>query len=460
MQTIFLFISNNVYASDLLRTRFIGELAARFRVVIFMQPGALSGGVPYPSFPNLTYIERPIQHPKFWILFGKLLRYSMIRKYDFEPVVARNRIKGMRDWRRRVLRMLSFAVPIRWITNDLFTRLEELLLPRDSEWEALLSHWRPEIVLTCSPGFNHFDAEAVIYAKKARVPTAAINFNWDNLHNGGVHFRRTDYLCVWNEIMRGVAVREYGYVPENVFVTGPARFDNHVSPMRPLPSREEFLRGKGLDPREKTIVLTTITDGNYPEEHLVLADILRARERGVFTGCPNIFVRLHPKEDGRRFASFLASKLRNFHLEPAGKQRIAVSGSAIELDEDDLTNLTATLRYADVITNYRSTLSIEAIICDRAVVNICYPDRYARGYSHRHYVPLLALRAVSLARSPEALMVALNAHLIDPTLGVLERAEVRESVIPCADGAAYKRLVDMIELCATIAPRAVFKQYE
>ncbi|MDP3735404.1 MAG: hypothetical protein Q8R39_03185 [bacterium] len=455
MQTVFLFISNNAYASDLLRTRFIVELAARFHVLAFLAPGALAGGAPYPALSNLTYIERAIQHPKFWILFGKLLRYSMIRKYDFEPVVARNRLKGMRDWRRRALRTLSYALPQCWITNDLFTWLETLLVPRNRAWEELLRRYEPAIILTCSPGFNHFDAEAVVYARKYCAPTAAINFNWDNLHNGGVHFRRTDYLCLWNDHMKGVAVREYGYVPENVFISGPVRFDNHISPQRSLPTREEFLRSKNLDPREKMILLTTITDGNYPEEHLVLADILAARERGVFAGYPNIFVRLHPKEDGRRFASLLASPPRNFHLEAAGKRRATAAGSAVELDEEDIANLTATLRYADVNTNYRSTLSIEAILCDTPVVNICYPDRYARGYSHRHYVPLLESGAVRLVRSPEDLMTALNAHLTDPSLGAVERSRAREQLMPRADGTAYKRLVDMIEICVTIAPRVV-----
>jgi len=455
MQTVFLFISNNAYASDLLRTRFIAELAARFRVVAFLQPGALAGGAPYPALSNLTYIERPIQRPKFWIIFGKFLRYSMIRKYDFEPVVARNRVKGMRDWRRRVLRALSLALPQRWITNDFFTWIETRLLPRDREWEDLLRRYEPAIVLTCSPGFNHFDAEAVVYARKYRMSTAAINFNWDNIHNGGVHFRRTDYLCLWSDITKGIAVREYGYVSENVFVSGPVRFDNHVVPQRPLPGREVFLRSKNLDPSEKTILLTTVTNGNYPEEHLVLADLIAARERGVFAGYPNIFVRLHPKEDERKFAPFLTSSFKNFRLEPAGKRRTAATGAAIELDEEDITNLTATLRYADMVVNYCSTMSLEAIFCDRPVVNICYPDRYARVYAHRHYVPLLVLGAVRLVRSFEDLCAALNVYLADPSLGARERALARESLMPRADGTAYKRLVDIIEICAIIAPRRV-----
>lgn len=456
MQTLFLFVSNYAYSSDLLRTRFIGELASRFRVVVFMQPGTLTGAVPYPALPNVTYIERAIQHPKFWILFGKFLRYSMIRTYDFEPVVQRNKVKGMRDWKRRTLRALSCVLPKRLITNDLFSWIEVLLLPRDRGWEEVLRRYEPAIVLTCSPGFNHFDAEAVVYSRKAGMPTASINFNWDNLHNGGIHFRRTDYLFVWNEIMKEVAVREYGYVPENVFVPGSVRFDNHIAPQHPLPTREAFLRVKGLDPDEKTILLTTVTNGNYAEEHLVLAELIAAREEGAFAGYPNIFVRLHPKEDERKFAPFFASELRNFHLESAGTRRVTDIGGTVELDEADITNLTATLRYADVAINYRSTISIEAILCDRPVVNICYPDRYARGYADRHYVPLLEFGAVRLVRNFDELVAATNAYLTDSSLDAIERAAVRRRLIPEADGAAYRQLVAMIEICAIIAPRRQF----
>ncbi len=446
MQTIFLFIPQYVYASDLLRTRrFLEALGGRFRVFVFAPPVLLSGGEPYARVQNVEYIAWPLQRPKFWILFGKFLRFSLIRTYDFEPVVQRRRAKGMGDWRRSVLRALSHGVPRRWMTNDFFTSLETALYPRSREFEALVARYRPLLVATPTPGFTHYCAEALILAKKAGLPTVAVDFSWDNLHNGGVHFRRPDYLIVWNENIKQVAVAEYGMRVDHVFVSGIIRFDHYSRAVDGEMERDVFLRSKGLDPREKTVLLTTVTAGNYTEEPRVLADLIAARERGVFPGYPNIFVRMHPKEYVRTFEPFMRGSIRNFHIERGGTPRPAVLRSTIELTMRDLVNLKDTLRHADVVVNYASTMTLEAFVFDRPVVNIGYPKEFSCAYTFRHYKPIVDADAVRLAGSFEELCAHIRAYLADPSLDRAERARVRERFVPWGDGLSYARTTSAIE---------------
>ncbi|MDQ5950466.1 MAG: hypothetical protein QG585_408, partial [Patescibacteria group bacterium] len=239
---------------------------------------------PYFKSPNITYVSWGLKFPKFWNLFGKFFRYSLIRKYDFEPVIVRNRENGMKDWKRRVLRIFSYVLPSSFWTNSLFTKLELFFLPYSAEFQGLIKKYNPVAVITSTPGFSHFDAEAIILAKKEKLKTVAINFSWDNLHNGGMHFRHPDYLIVWNEIIKKTAIKEYGYEESKVFVSGTMRFDSYFHPIPGELSREDFLNSKKLDPKEKTILITTVTKGNYPDEHLLLGDLLKARDEGKFMG--------------------------------------------------------------------------------------------------------------------------------------------------------------------------------
>lgn len=399
---------------------------------------------PYFKSDNITYVKWNIQSPKFWNLFGKYFRYSLIRKYDFEPVVVRNKEKGMNDWRRRILKYISYLAPKSFWTNDLFTKLEIKFSPRSKLYEEKLKQYNPDLIITSTPGFSHFDAEALILAKKAGIKTASVNFSWDNLHNGGMHFRRPDYLIVWNEIIKNTAVREYGYSSDKVFVSGTIRFDSYSTPSPVEINREEFLLSKGLDPKEKTILITTVTKGNYPDEDILLGLLLKARDEGKFEGKPNILVRMHPKEEFGKFKFYLDSKIKNLHVEFPGKILSEEMGTRIEIHDEDLQNLKFTLKYSDVVVNYVSTMTLEAFIFDKPVVNIDYPEKYHRAYSFRHYKPIVDAKAIFMSKSFEDLVKDVNTCLKNPNTMKNERAKVFNDFIYFRDGLSYKRNVDFL----------------
>jgi hypothetical protein len=400
---------------------------------------------PYFKSENITYIPWNIQSPKFWNLFGKYFRYSIIRKYDFEPVIVRNREKGMNDWRRKFLRFFSYIAPQSFWTNDLFTKLELIFAPRSSLYNEKIKLYKPDLVITATPGFNHFDAEAIILSRKAGLKTAAINFSWDNLHNGGMHFRRPDYLIVWNNIIKNTAIKEYGYSPDKVFVSGTMRFDAYFNKSEKEVSREEFLLSKDLDPKEKTILITTVTKGNYPDEDVLLGELLKARDQGKFKGTPNILVRMHPKEEFYKFKTYLDSNIKGLHVEYPGKLLSKEMGTNIEIHEEDIQNLKWTLKYCDVSINYLSTMTLESFIFDKPVVNINYPDKYHRGYTFRHYKPIIDAGAVFLPKSFDLLVEDVNKCLNNPNSLKKERDKVFNDFTYFKDGKSYKRNVDYLE---------------
>jgi len=404
----------------------------------------------YFKSSKVNYLAWDVQFPKFWNIFTKLLRYALSRKFDYEPVLKRGYAKNLKGFKRKALRLFSYLFPKNFFNPELFSILETFLMPIPGEFRKLCAKHEPVLILTASPGFNPYDAEAITLGKKMSIPTVAINFSWDNFHNGAHNIRKTDFLILWNEIMKKEAIAMQYYNPNRVFISGPIRFDHYFINENSAISREEFLTKKNLNSREKTILITTVTDGNYPLEQDVVKQVLQKREKGEFPGFPNIFIRLHPKDTIEKYKQF--KQYKSVCVEEAGKWQAVGLGSNIEMDENDLLNLKYTILYSDVLINYASTISLEAFVFDKPVVNIGFPAKYLDAYSFTHYKQIIDAQAVKLAKSVEELVQGVSAYLKDPLLDVENRKKIFNEFLFFHDGLSYKRNVDFLE--------KIIKKYE
>lgn len=441
MKTIFLFIPHYVFTSDLLRTNFIKSLSEKYRVVIF---GPVASGDYYRS-PNIEYIRYESEYPNFWLVFSKTLRLGLIREFDgLEYMKLRRRLNINMNWQRRLMRAIGRLLPRPLLTARFFTKLETWLLPNSKKFRGYVQKYRPSVLLTCTPGFNNLEAEAIILAKKNAIPTAAIDSSWDNYTSNSLQFRYTDYLICWNEIMKKEAIALHKYPETNVFVSGTYRFDHHFQPHPKGPGRDEFLRSKGLDPKLKTLWLCTVPPNTYPPQYNVWKEILAMRDRGEFGQDVNIFFRIHPNDERERYAEYKGMK--NVHVELAGhqKERAQGSGQKIEMNESDLDNLRHSLRYTDININFRSSLGLESVIYDQPVINLALGD-YERHYYIDHYIPVVNSGGVAIVKTPEELRMAINAYLEDPALHQEGRKKMFQNYVGFADGQSYQRSVLAID---------------
>ncbi len=443
MKTLFLFVPNYVYSGDLLRTPFIGALKERFRVFVLLPMASDS----YPQHPDVTYVPWKLNFPAFWNFWGKTVRVPLIRMFDHEPLVQRNYQLSFGHWKRKLLRRAASLFPRYFWNPDFISRLEARFLPPCPRFRDLLKQHRPVLVVTPTPGFTDLDAEAILLARRDGIPTVAMDFSWDNLTSNCKHLRRTVYLIAWTEAMKRQAVALHGYPPERVSVSGIMRFDHYFRETQGEKSREEFLRQKGLDPRRKTILITTVTRGNYKDEPEIIRQLLAEREKGMFGEFVNFFIRLHPKEDNiEDYREF--KNLPQVRVERAGTEQPKVSGQRIELNETDLVNLKDTLRYADAVVNYASTITLEACVFDKPVVNIGFPPYYMNAYSFTHYKPVVELGAVRIAKSFNELVREVKTYLLDPSRDRENRAAAVREFIGFTDGKSYERVMKCIEKIA------------
>lgn len=438
---------NYVFSTDLLRTRYIGYLASKYKVVVFMPMIGPEEAkrVGYFHSTNVQYVKWELEVPKFWSIF-KLFRIAAMTEFDYLESVRHfyKRPTFKNNWQRRLVRF--FAKPFgQLLTADFFTKLESRLHPRSLQFDKYLKQFQPSLVITATPGFNPFEAEMILLAKRSKLPTAAVNFTWDNLTTNCNHIRKTDYLIVWNDIVKEEAKKIHHYDLAKVFVAGVNKFDHYFRKEGKL-SREEFLKSKKLDPKRKTIVFCS-KPKTYVEQLDHVRGILEAREKGRLAAPVNLLIRPHPLDNRDNYKEFI--NLPNVYVDYSGKSMKFSAESVsnkIEMDEEDLMNLKYTLQYGDVHLQYGSTLALEAAIFDKPMVNIGFLKtlNHDTSYKVTHFWPVIETGASPIAKTPEELVDLTNQYLKNPMLHKENRRQLLEKFVVLRDGFAYKRNVDFL----------------
>ena len=114
------------------------------------------------------------------------------------------------------------------------------------------------------------------------------------------------------------------------------------------------------------------------------------------------------------------------------------------MSHHDLINLKYSLKYSDLNINYSSTISLEAILLDKPVINYIEPSMPIFDYDH--YRPLVDSGAVKLVkRNNEAMAKAITDYLTNPSLDRTNRLNLAKLYFPSRDGLAYKRNADFVD---------------
>lgn len=449
MECVFLVLDLFSHISDALRGKLIEALAERYRVVVITQyldaVSARVGG--YFEHPNVSYEKLPISYKHFWPTANQLLRHSLVRAYDDFAVTRRFYYRPTHPLRVRVLTALGGLLPQRLTGTAPFTRLEQFLVRPSPAFRQLVVSHRPKLLLTARPGLSPFEAEMIIFAKNIGIPTMATNINYDNPYSVAKFYRNTDYLCVWNEHMKQQIETLHRYPSERVFVTGCLRFDHYFTDRSEgrMPSREAFLARKRLDPGRKTIAYLGPSPIMYPPRREFFDILLDLKTSGALAGDPNILVRMHPHDVAEPYQGW--DRIPGVRVERAGRSRRAdaeTRGQKVEMEEEDLLNLTATLAHADVVINFASTMIIEASIFDTPVINIAFPEEEARAYEFEFNRALAESGAVRMARSPDELAAQVNDYLGDPEKDRAGRAALVGKYVTFTDGRSWQRIRDRV----------------
>lgn len=452
MKTVFLFVRSLILTPDFLHTDYLEYLIRRYRVVVFnpFLDNERARKENYFSSPNISYRIWNLKNRRVLAVF-KFLRTACVRQLDFVSSVKIFYGSGafLKDKRARLLRFLSRPLK-KWMTMDFFTALESFFVTMPPEFADYCRAHQPVLIITATPGIQLFEAEVILLSKKLGIPTLATNFSWDNLMSfKAVRVRRPDFLFVWNEVMKKTAIDVHGFNPAKVFVTGIMRFDRYFSRKHDLPTREEFLLAKSLDPKYKTILFATASR-NFSYNLELIRDIINLRNCGHIP-YSNLLIRLHPIDEYSAYQEFF--EIPHVFVEPAARKAVNYSPASrdklFEMDNADFINLKATLVYTDLNINFKSTITLESLIFDKPVINYTDPTQPLLNQiyfnEHSYYNPIVKHGAVRISNNKDELANLINEYFSNPKLDHENRRKVVDMYLPFRDSESYKRNVDMLE---------------
>jgi hypothetical protein len=258
--------------------------------------------------------------------------------------------------------------------------------------------------------------------------------SWDNLSGKGCMCQGFDRILVWNEPMREEVLRYYpGYREQQVVATGIPRFDVYRDPLPPHLDREPFFRSLGLDPARQLLLFANTATRLIPEQPQVIAHVAAAIADGTLARNTQLLVRCHPRDPVDLYMELARSSgVSVWHPQ-------AHDGDLYRWlpDVDHLAVLAAMIKHSVATMNPCSTMTLDAVMCDRPVASIAYDgdakkrfeDSIASAYHYNHLAPVLRSGAAPLCKSREELLGLLNRYIADP--GMLRNERRRLAVEVC-----------------------------
>jgi hypothetical protein len=335
--------------------------------------------------------------------------------------------------------------------------LETSLYPTNIQTKLLKESGVHSVVIP-GIGSQGFEVEGLL-AREAgalHIPVAAAITNYDNLTSRGFRGFMPELLSVWSMEMAREA-REYHHVPSSrIQITGPIQFDRYFVPLRM--TREEFLRTKGLDPSRKTILFAG-SRNIFHDYHFyrLLKDQKLPECNVVFRPYP-VAPEIAATSAWRTMRELISTLPSVYLSDPLIESSDTLSSETVQGASSDLDGDTDTLhyllRYSDVLINFFSTISLEALVCDLPVIHVAY-DEYTSGlragqllkFRVKHDLNKKKLKHESarVAKSPKELLELIDAYLEDRTMDREKRREYALSECEFLDGKASERFISALE---------------
>jgi hypothetical protein len=346
-----------------------------------------------------------------------------------------------------------------WLRQRLLD-LEMRLFRGNALHGNIFEHYKPDLVVTCSPGYYTHDTYLLREARFRGVRTVAVIFGWDKSVARGVAGARTDAVVVWSQSMKQEMIAYQGYKPHQVFVGGVATFDQYWD-KRGLMKRSELMSHFGLDPNKRLLVFGGKSPYTYPN-HGILEILAEAAAKKRFVDDVQIIARLHPnyfKPDAvnsgkteRLLNEYYRIQSRYPNLVALSIPKVRSQRLRMDLDPEELPLAGSLVCQADVLVTLFSTLQIEACICDTPVVNVCFDPKLPLSRKYFKYRPIAVdmkqphnlrvqrSQATRLAYTPKQLIDEINRYLQHPHLERIERRRFAEEECGPLDGRAGERI--------------------
>ena len=375
--------------------------------------------------------------------------------WDFRhrPPSRLSMMRHVRD-KNQPLLIKSLKIPARFAAfiraeQQVEKFLEKLLLSYDRSVEATtrLLDIRPSILLSTGP--FQFEQPAVFAAaRKLGIPTLAYIPSWDNISTKARMVFDYDGYIVWSEQEKEELYETYPLSRDRpVYVCGAPQYDIFFQE-KFYRSRVEFCLGQQLNP-DLPIIVYALGSPNFLKEHHGAMYLAKQVEDGVL-GDVQMVVRPHPIHDNAEMREFFRgfSRVRLQSSPNAGKKLNERSQDTVQIVE-----WVNTFRHADVVVNLSSTVTIDAAIFDKPVVNLDFDpqpgqkdQQLIKDVNHlwTHFKPIAESGGLRLVSNYSELIAAVGTYLKNPELDSVKRRSMAKYVCGYLDGRSGERMAHAI----------------
>lgn len=455
---------------DLLLGKFSDHLIQDFDLIVAVQNPddkslqQLIQGKPIRLIPFPVAGTPKTNYQKFFGLQHWLYRLKQAERNNasleivtrlWEPNLAGKK-KLLARWISFLGRLVNRWNLMGWVEKLYLTRINSWGVTQD--WQKYLQEIEPACVvstlLTLPNGMfsSSVDLPVLVAAKQLKIPSGSLVQSWDNLSSKT--YILPPWLArywTWSQAMSEELQALNPRVPmDSIRNVGSPHFDYHLDP-EIFEEKEIFLPKLGLDVKKPYLLIGTGLRSWVPAEPDVVIGLASLLKREM----PDlqIVLRWHPKDDGSRWQQYLEplKDLAVFIQKTIPEKHMDFGG--FELPQKFFYEQINTLRYASVVINTASSMTVDAAILGCPVISIGYdivpdakfPEGRAWFYNNsQHFGALVSTGGVWVVRSEEECLEAIRSYVAQPDLHEAGRKKIVEMVTGCADGSAGKRLADEV----------------
>lgn len=446
MKTIFVTSFEGVETKNVLRTPILKTLLnANTRVVLFTKDyDRMNYHKREFTDPRISYevvgaipvtgIDRLFQHVKFILLrtdttdLRRKMKLDKDRHYaSYGVSILINRLVA-RSWIRRIARMLDYAIV------------------KNHSYDIFFERYNPDIVF-CSNLFNEPEVHFLRAARRHGVPTVGFINSWDKVTARCILRLLPDKLIVFNDMVRDDVMRYDDMLSQGIFVAGVPQYDHYFE--APVTSREDFFKRIGIDPKNKLIVYAPM-GGTFSTSDWDIVDMINdAIKKKEFGDQIEMLVRFPPNEilDQKEL-----QKRPYLHYDYPGIRFSLIRGVDWDMSFTELQHLADTLQNMSLLICYASSMSVDAAVFDKPVININFEVKEkellvkspTQFYKMTHYQKALASGGIRLVNSKEECIKWINTYLVNPSVDQEGRKRLVEEQCQFTDGKSGERIGNFI----------------
>ncbi|MEK7074610.1 MAG: CDP-glycerol glycerophosphotransferase family protein [Patescibacteria group bacterium] len=443
MRTIFITIFEGIESKNILRTDILSTLLKQDGVrIVLLTKNQERIRYHQQEFndPRILYEVVPVIAVKGLDAVFRKLKFLLLRT---ETMAMRRRTRyreqgGFVSYLGGSLFNFIFArPPIRRVVRAL-----DYLLVKNNTFSELFDRYHPDIVVMA----GLFDEQELHLLRETRHQGVyAVGFinSWDRVTARCILRLLPDSFVVFNRRTKE-EIKEHDEANENnIFVGGIPQYDRYVH-ITPLP-RDHFFKKLGISANTKLLVYSPI-GSSYGRADWDIIDLLyQLNGQEQFGKNIAILVRFPPND----FVSQDEIRKRPHLLyDHPGVRFSASRGVDWDMTTQELEYLTNTLHHMSLLVCYASSISVDAAMLDRPVINLIFQvkDNISEiksvkdFYPMAHYRSVLESGGVRLVGSEEELITWVKTYLADPARDHEGRMRLAKEQCEFLDGKSGERI--------------------